>query len=168
MENTSQQLDQMQEMVNKLIAEQQAKSQVKPVTIPIPVSQPQAPAQPKPQPKRQNKPEKIIIETVTQTRPDKKDFYDKTWVAFASTKKFPFAEKDIRTNLTNEIYASLKDTFIESESETVAIMEKLKLTNQITIGSRTDRVVAKIKELGLVHEIDIKGILRVGEEDEGW
>lgn len=188
MENTSQQLDQMQEMVNRLIAEQ-AKLQQEthkgktPVAIPVSNVAQQPPRQtatPQPQAKPQeaNIPTKSSVRNRAQLgqnagatrekRPDKKDFYDKTWVALAAKKKFPFSEKDIRVELTNTLYAELKDIYFENEPLTRRIMKKIDFTNSITIGSRTDKVTAKIKELGLVYELDINGILKIGEEESGW
>ena len=168
MDNTNAQYDAMQEMVNKLVA-----ANVKPVTpahTPTPATASTenkpttttAPTAPKPVVV------KASVPAEPTSRPEMKDFYSKTWVALSSDKKFPISEKDLRINLANELYASLKDVFWHNEPFTKKMLKDIiPDDHEITIGYRTDKVVAKIQELGFVGTLDIQGILNIGEQ-EAW
>lgn len=168
MENTSQQLDQMQEMVNRLVAQNvtQPSAKPKPTAPARPVGAKPTPAPAKaPVPTAAPKKTGVPAASIPKSRPELENFYKKTWAAAASDKKFPLAERDLRINLANKLYADFKDTFYENEPCTKRVLKAIGSDHAIVFGARTDKVVAKIMELGLTQTLDLEGLGRTGDDD---
>ena len=178
MQNTNAQYEEMQAMVNRLVNQNVGNTPAKPVPIggspkPKPVavggSRPvqKQPQQPAPQPRPTKKEPPQPTPKPERSRPDLVDFYQKTWICAASDKKFPFSERDVRVGLANHIYTSLKDINYEDDACTQRIKTRAAFDVQPSIGGRTDRLIAYLKEIGFNETLTPAGIDKIGEV-ESW